>query len=83
MIRMSMGYPDFDSELLIAKGKNSREGAGRIEPVVDAAGLVRLQREADQVFVHESIYAYITKLVTATRENTYIDLGVSPRGTIA
>ena len=68
MIRMSMGYPDFDSELLIAKGKSSREGAGRIEPVVDAEGLVRLQREADQVFVHESIYAYITKLVTATRD---------------
>lgn len=83
MIRMSMGYPDFDSELLIAKGKSSREGAGRIEPVIDAAGLVRLQHEADQVFVHESIYEYITKLVTATRENAYIDLGVSPRGTIA
>lgn len=83
MLCMSMGYPDFESELLIAKGKSSRSSAGVIQPVIDAAGLVHLQQEADAVYVHESIYEYITKLVAATRENPYIDLGVSPRGTIA
>lgn len=83
MICMSMGYPDFADELLIARGKSSRSSVSRIRPVIDAAGLVCLQREADEVYVHESIYEYITKLVAATRENAYIDLGVSPRGTIA
>lgn len=83
MICMSMGYPDFDSELLIAQGKSSRNSVSEICPVVDAEGLVYLQREADAVYVHESIYEYITRLVAATRENDYIDLGVSPRGTIA
>ena len=83
MIRMSMGYPDFSSELLIAKGERSRHRADSIRPVIDAAGLVRLQHEADAVHVDESIYEYITKLVAATRENGYIDLGVSPRGTVA
>ena len=33
--------------------------------------------------VHEYIYLYIIKLVNATRENNYIELGISPRGTIA
>jgi len=83
MICMSMGYPDFDSEVLIAQGKSSRNSAEQIVPVIDAAGLVALQRETEEVFVHESIYEYVTKLVTATRESDYIDLGVSPRGTIA
>lgn len=83
MICMSMGYPDFDSELLIAQGKSSRSGTRQIRPVIDAQGLADLQREADGVYVHESIYEYITKMVAATRENDYIDLGVSPRGTIA
>lgn len=83
MICMSMGYPDFDSELLIAQGKSSRSGIEQICPVIDAQGLADLQREADGVYVHESIYEYITKMVAATRENDYIDLGVSPRGTIA
>lgn len=83
MICMSMGYPDFDSEVLIAQGKGSREGLEQIRPVIDAGGLVELQREAEAVYVHESIYEYITTLVAATRENDYIELGVSPRGTIA
>lgn len=83
MICMSMGYPDFDSEVLIAQGKSSREGLEQIRPVIDAGGLVELQREAEAVYVHESIYEYITTLVAATRENDYIELGVSPRGTIA
>ena len=83
MICMSMGYPDFDSEVRIARGKSSREGVEQIRPVIDARGLIDLQCAADAVYVHESIYEYVTRLVTATRENDYIDLGVSPRGTIA
>ena len=42
-----------------------------------------MQRQVEQVFVHDSIYAYIVSLVSATRNNPYIDLGISPRGTIA
>ncbi len=83
MICMSMGYPDFDSELLIAQGRSNRYSIEQIRPVIDAQGLADLQKEADDVYVHESIYEYITKMVAATRENDYIDLGVSPRGTIA
>ncbi|MDD7177740.1 MAG: MoxR family ATPase [Lachnospiraceae bacterium] len=83
MICMSMGYPDFDSEVRIAQGKSSRDGVEQIQPVIDAQGLVELQHQADRVYVHESIYEYITRLVAATRDNGYIDLGVSPRGTIA
>ena len=69
--------------MLIAQGKSNRNSAEQIRPVIDAQGLVALQSEADDVYVHESIYEYVTKLVAATRENDYIDLGVSPRGTIA
>ena len=83
MICMSMGYPDFDSELLIAQGKSSRERVGQIRPVIDAQGLTELQHQVEEVYVHDSIYEYVTRLVAATRENDYIDLGVSPRGTIA
>lgn len=83
MICMSMGYPDFDSEVLIAQGKSNRNGVEKIRPVINAQELVELQCEADAVYVHESIYEYVTRLIAATRENDYIDLGVSPRGTIA
>lgn len=83
MICMSMGYPDFDSEVRIAQGKSSRDGVEKIRPVIDANGLAALQQQAENVYVHDSIYEYVTRLVAATRESDYIELGVSPRGTIA
>lgn len=83
MICMSMGYPEHDAELLIAKGKSVRAAEYSIRPVMNAQGLCDMQREVEQVFVHDNIYSYIVYLMQATRDNQYIELGVSPRGTIA
>lgn len=83
MICVSMGYPDFESELEIAKGMSRGSRVSQIVPVINAQELSTLQQEAEAVYVDESIYAYITSLVTATRDHTYVELGVSPRGTIA
>ena len=80
---VSMGYPDVATEIEIARGKSASEGQETISPVIDAAGLCELQRVAGEVFVQDEIYNYIVQLVTATRNNQYIDLGLSPRGTIA
>lgn len=83
MICMSMGYPDLEDEIAIAKGKSSRFNPDSIECVLLASQLAALQQLVEQVFVHDNIYLYITKLIAATRDNSYIDLGISPRGTIA
>lgn len=83
MICMSMGYPDYRDELEIAKGKSIKSQITDIHPVMNAQGLYEMQRQVEQVFVHDNIYAYIVSLVSATRNNLYIDLGISPRGTIA
>lgn len=83
MICMSMGYPDYRDELEIAKGKSIKSQITDIHPVMNAQGLYEMQRQVEQIFVHDNIYAYIVSLVSATRNNPYIDLGISPRGTIA
>lgn len=83
MICMSMGYPDYRDELEIAKGKSIKSQITDIHHVMNAQGLYEMQRQVEQVFVHDNIYAYIVSLVSATRNNPYIDLGISPRGTIA
>ncbi len=82
MICMSMGYPDLKSEVEIAKGRSvSRQE--QIDPVLDAQTLYDLQCYVEEIHMDNSIYEYIVMLMEATRENTYIELGVSPRGTIA
>lgn len=83
MICISMGYPDPETELDIAKGKSLRGEQEVIQPVMRALDLSKLQHQVEEVFVREELYRYIINLVDATRRSTYIELGISPRGTIA
>lgn len=82
MICMSMGYPDLKSEMEIAKGRSVSQQE-TINPVLDAQALYNLQSYVENLHMDNSIYEYIVMLMEATRENNYIELGVSPRGTIA
>lgn len=82
MICMSMGYPDLENEIEIARGKSVSAEAS-LQPIMNAGALSLLQGKVEQIHVNDSIYTYIAKLMAATRENSYIELGVSPRGTIA
>ena len=83
MICMSMGYPDFDSEVMIAMGKSMTGANLSIKPVITTSELVEMQDLVENIFIHEDIYKYIALLMEATRDNPYIELGISPRGTIS
>lgn len=83
MISMSMGYPCLEDEIEIAKGKSVRIHPQEICQVLTARELQELQNLVDRVFIHDNIYKYIVRLADATRNNGYIELGISPRGTIA
>jgi MoxR-like ATPase len=54
-----------------------------LERVVDRAGVVELQRAIEQVHVSESIGYYLVDLVAATRTSNRVQVGASPRGTLA
>lgn len=83
IIKLSMGYPDLNSEIDMLK---SKEGANPIEsvmPVVSVSQLIKARRVVDEIYVSDKVYEYIAKLVKKTREHSFIKLGVSPRGAIA
>ncbi len=82
MIRLSMGYPERDSELEILDRHGAHEILDELEPVTDAtevAGLVKLARE---VHVAPALRNYIVQLTESTRENPDIYLGASPRASL-
>lgn len=83
MISMRMGYPNMQDEIEIARGRSLRIRSQEIRQVLAAPELLALQNLVERVFVHDNIYKYIVRLVEATRSNGYVELGVSPRGTIA
>lgn len=83
LVRVSMGYPDKKSELSILKDRQMENPNRIINPIASKEDLIRLQSEVKQVYSSDAILEYITNLLSETRENPYIDLGVSPRGGIA
>ena len=83
MIKISMGYPDFESQISILRDRHTENPLNRISPVVDLEQLQEMIREANEVEVQDSVYEYVTRLTQATREHPLIQLGVSPRGALA
>ena len=83
MITMSIGYPDFESEMDMAMSVGKIGRTDMVEPVITAEDFKEMQEEIYEVYMNKSIYKYIVELVTATRESEYIERGASPRATIA
>ena len=83
MIKMSMGYPDINGEIQMLKDRNGENPMNNVNAVATAEDIVKFQNAVDKVYKNDAIYDYIARIVKATRENPYIKLGVSPRGTVA
>ena len=83
MVRMKMGYPDFNSQVSILRDRKLENPLSSIDQVTDCAAVQAMQREVDQLRVADSILEYITHLTQSTRENAVVQLGVSPRGALA
>ncbi|NLP16278.1 MAG: MoxR family ATPase [Clostridiales bacterium] len=83
MVRLSMGYPDMKSEIGILKQRQNSNPLENVVQVVEKDEILRMQNMVEEVYIHDSIYEYITLLVKQTRENPLIELGVSPRGSLA
>ncbi|MCM1329318.1 MAG: MoxR family ATPase [Ruminococcus sp.] len=83
IIKLTMGYPDLESEVAILKSKEKSGGEGAILPVAKANDILFMQAAADEIFVDDKVYRYIASLAAATRSHPQIKLGLSPRGTVA
>lgn len=83
MIRLSMGYPDFNGEVAILKSKFNSCPLDSVRSVADASSIIKLQKYISEVYIDDRIYEYMVALSAATRNHPMIKLGVSPRGTLA
>ncbi len=83
MISMTIGYPDFESELEMAKSAGARGRAEQVSRVMTREMLCRIQSRIHEVYMKEELYRYLVELVTATRTHPYVERGASPRATIA
>ncbi len=84
ILRLGVGYPERADEWQVLVRRIEREvDEIELDPVVDSETLLRMQRSLEQVHVSEQVGLYMVDLVAATRSSTRVQVGASPRGTLA
>jgi MoxR-like ATPase len=84
MLRIGVGYPTRDDEWEVLERRLEREADEvELDPVVGRDELLEMQRAVEQVHVDRSVGLYMVDLVTATRSASGVQVGASPRGSLA
>ena len=83
LMRLSLGYPDHQSERLLLQGVDPRSRIVNMQPVVTPAQLADLQGQVSAVRSSAALLDYLQKLVAFTRVDGRFTYGLSPRGALA
>jgi MoxR-like ATPase len=84
LLRISVGYPSREDELgVLERRRDRREDEVVLSSVVDGNTLRAMQQALEDVYVSASVAYYIVDVVRATRESPSVQVGASPRGTLA
>ncbi len=84
LVKLSVGYPTLNEERVILHQRRQR-GVDQVEiqQVVDASTVLAMRACVEQVYVDEDLEVYIAQLVHATRADSRVAVGASPRGSLA
>ncbi|MEM9883346.1 MAG: MoxR family ATPase [Planctomycetota bacterium] len=83
LMRISLGYPSPADEARVLTLDPRRTALAELKPVMTAQELVELQKQADAVSVDATLVEYVVALANATRTHEQLQIGVSPRGSLA
>jgi MoxR-like ATPase len=84
LLRIRVGYPDRAAELeLLARRLERGQDDVELDTIVHRDELLAMQRAVERVHADASILGYTVDLVAATRQSPQVDVGASPRGTLA
>jgi MoxR-like ATPase len=83
MLRLRIGYPGVEDERKILRDRERTDPLNNLQAVMSGEDILELQQQVAEVSVDDALVDYLMRIVTATRETEMLDLGVSPRGTLA
>jgi MoxR-like ATPase len=83
LLRLRLGYPTEAEERALLARFRTENPLTTLAPVTDAERLVAAQRACRQVYVEADVEDYLVRLVRATRAHPLVELGASPRATLA
>ena len=83
MVRLSIGYPSTKDQFEIIRARKFSNPLEKINPVISAQNVIETQNYISSIKISDEVLLYLISLCEATRENEYVDLGISPRGIMA
>ena len=83
MLRLHVGYPSLNDEREILRDRELRNPLQSIEAVMSEDDILALQQKVSRMRVDEVLVDYLLNIVALTRETDTLELGISPRGTLA
>lgn len=82
MMRLSIGYPEKESEIRLTKNILENQNVDEITPILTTDDMIRLKSEVAKVHVSDAVLGYIRDISDLTRKEENFVMGVSPRATI-
>ena len=83
LMRISMASPTKEQERAILQRFMKEEPLETLQSVCTRVDILALQKQAKEIYIHPVLLDYMIDLVQATRSWPNIDMGVSPRGSLA
>ncbi|MBS1796776.1 MAG: MoxR family ATPase [Acidobacteria bacterium] len=83
MLRLHVGYPGKADERSILRDRERENPLDFVRAVMSERDVLELQRLTSEVRVADALVDYLLNIVEQTRETETIELGISPRGTLA
>ncbi len=83
LVQIKLGYPSEQDEEEILLRYQRDDPLLALQPVATVADVTTLQQQVREIHVSDDVRRYVTQVTRATREHPSVDLGVSPRGTLA
>jgi len=84
LVRLQLGYPNRAEEVEILKRRMQRGQEDiRLEPVASAETILDLQKTVEGIHVDDDVLGYVTDIVQSTRAQRQVEVGASPRGSLA
>ncbi len=83
MLRLHMGYPSIDDERELLRDRETVNPLEFVQPVMTRDEVVELQTRVSEVRFDDALLDYLLQIVDLTRRSDLLELGISPRGTLA
>ena len=83
LLRLTLGYPNAESERALLAGTDRRELIARVEPLLSDADVLSLRLAVNEVHASDALVGYVQALLARSRQHPGVRVGLSPRAGIA